>query len=57
MRISEIRLDAVETVSGSSAAGARAGLGDLGVWLAPRLTGLGHFTYDSGTDKAEGDHA
>ncbi|KNE82135.1 MULTISPECIES: UvrD-helicase domain-containing protein [Streptomyces] len=57
VKISEIRVDTVETVSGSSAAGARAGLGDLGVWLAPRLTGLGHFTYDSGTDKAEGDHA
>ncbi|MCC9741300.1 ATP-dependent helicase [Streptomyces sp. MNU89] len=57
LKITEIRVDAIETVSGSSAAGARAGLGDLGVWLAPRLTGLGHFTYDSGTDKAEGDHA
>ncbi|MGW6536444.1 UvrD-helicase domain-containing protein [Streptomyces sp. NPDC055051] len=38
-----IRVDALETVTGSVAAGANAGLGDRGVWIAPRLTGLGRF--------------
>lgn len=44
--IERIRIDAVETVAGSEAAGALAGLGEHGVWLAPRLVGLGRFTYD-----------
>ncbi|MFJ6565924.1 UvrD-helicase domain-containing protein [Streptomyces sp. NPDC091292] len=46
-RITGLRLDTVETVAGDPAAGVRAGLGDLGVWLAPRPTGLGRFHYDS----------
>ncbi|MDN3293718.1 ATP-dependent helicase [Streptomyces ficellus] len=49
-RITGLRLDTVETVAGEGAAGSRAGLGDLGVWLAPRPTGLGRFHYDF-TDK------
>lgn len=43
--ITGVRVDAIETVAGSEAAGARAGLGDLGVWAAPRLTGLSRFDY------------
>lgn len=38
-----LRIDTLETVSGSIAAGANAGLGDRGVWIVPRLTGIGRF--------------
>ncbi|MGH3902632.1 MAG: UvrD-helicase domain-containing protein [Pseudonocardiaceae bacterium] len=48
--IEGVRVDAVETVTGSEAAGAVAGLGGRGVWLAPRLVGLGRFTYDRQKD-------
>ncbi|WP_436760972.1 UvrD-helicase domain-containing protein [Streptosporangium sp. V21-05] len=51
--ITGIRIDAVETVAGSEAAGANAGLGPYGVWLAPRLFGLGHFIWDR-IDQEEG---
>lgn len=37
------RVDTMETVAGSPASGARAGLGDHGVWLVPRLSGLGRY--------------
>jgi hypothetical protein len=49
-RISELRIDTVETVAGEPAVGTHAGLNNLGVWLAPRPTGLGRFHYDT-TDK------
>ncbi|MFD4139564.1 UvrD-helicase domain-containing protein [Streptomyces sp. NPDC058572] len=49
-RISGLHIDTVETVAGEPAVGMQAGLGDLGVWLAPRPTGLGRFHYDT-TDK------
>ncbi|WP_406310031.1 UvrD-helicase domain-containing protein [Streptomyces sp. NBC_00623] len=38
-----IRVDTLETVTGSTAAGANAGLGDRGVWIAPRITGIGRY--------------
>jgi hypothetical protein len=38
-----LRVDTLETVTGSAAAGANAGLGDRGVWIAPRITGTGRF--------------
>ncbi|MFJ5076096.1 UvrD-helicase domain-containing protein [Streptomyces sp. NPDC088553] len=38
-----IRIDTLETVTGSGAAGANAGLGDRGVWIAPRITGMGRY--------------
>ncbi|MFD4542520.1 UvrD-helicase domain-containing protein [Streptomyces bauhiniae] len=38
-----MRIDTLETVTGSTAAGANAGLGDRGVWIAPRITGVGRF--------------
>ncbi|MFD0064882.1 UvrD-helicase domain-containing protein [Streptomyces sp. NPDC056637] len=41
--IRELRVDTLETVSGSAAAGANAGLGDRGVWIAPRITGIGRY--------------
>ncbi|MFI1724026.1 UvrD-helicase domain-containing protein [Streptomyces sp. NPDC020489] len=38
-----LRVDVLETVSGSTAAGVNAGLGDRGVWIVPRITGIGRF--------------
>ncbi|WP_226486952.1 UvrD-helicase domain-containing protein [Streptomyces parvulus] len=38
-----LRVDTLETVTGSVAAGANAGLGDRGVWAVPRITGIGMF--------------
>ncbi|WP_316743160.1 UvrD-helicase domain-containing protein [Streptomyces sp. MK7] len=38
-----LRIDTLETVTGSIAAGANVGLGDRGVWIAPRITGIGMF--------------
>jgi hypothetical protein len=38
-----IRVDTLETVTGSTAAGANAGLGERGVWIAPRITGIGRY--------------
>ncbi|GAA3914190.1 hypothetical protein GCM10022244_25060 [Streptomyces gulbargensis] len=38
-----IRVDTLETVTGSTAAGANAGLGERGTWIAPRITGIGRY--------------
>ncbi|MFJ8669065.1 UvrD-helicase domain-containing protein [Streptomyces sp. NPDC093600] len=38
-----LRVDTLETVAGSTAAGANAGLGGSGVWIAPRVTGIGRY--------------
>lgn len=48
--ISGVRVDAVETVAGSRSAGSMAGLGEHGVWLAPRLVGLSRFAFDRGEE-------
>jgi hypothetical protein len=55
--ITGVRIDAVETVAGSEAAGTLAGLGNHGVWLAPRLTGLSRFQYDKKDDGREASDA
>ncbi|WP_275291675.1 UvrD-helicase domain-containing protein [Amycolatopsis sp. La24] len=52
-RIIRLRIDAVETVVGSAAAAAGAGLGSHGVWLAPRVSGLGVFLYGGATGPEE----
>ncbi|WP_285701170.1 ATP-dependent helicase [Actinomadura sp. NBRC 104412] len=52
-RLTGVRIDAVETVAGSEAAGIQAGLGPHGVWLAPRVMGLSSFTYDRKTHGEE----
>jgi len=52
-RLSSVRIDAVETVAGSEAVGMRAGLGERGVWLAPRLVGLSRFIYDKSESQEE----
>ncbi|MGW0571204.1 UvrD-helicase domain-containing protein [Streptomyces tauricus] len=36
-------VDTLETVTGSAAAGANAGLGDRGAWIVPRITGIGRY--------------
>ncbi|MFF5155538.1 UvrD-helicase domain-containing protein [Streptomyces sp. NPDC000348] len=41
--IHDLRIDTLETVTGSTAAGANAGLGERGVWTTPRITGVGWF--------------
>jgi hypothetical protein len=45
-------IDAVEAVAGDPVIGARAGVGDHGVWLAPRLTGLARLDWnEDGADR------
>ncbi|WP_412515874.1 UvrD-helicase domain-containing protein [Actinomadura madurae] len=44
-RIKELRVDNVETVIGREAAGLNAGLGWSGIWLRPRIVGLGRFDW------------
>ncbi|MFH8737175.1 UvrD-helicase domain-containing protein [Streptomyces sp. NPDC017964] len=46
------RIDLVETVAGEDAAAVRAGLGPCGLWLAPRLIGIGRFHYDRKDENA-----
>ncbi|MFD5814606.1 UvrD-helicase domain-containing protein [Streptomyces sp. NPDC127038] len=41
--IHDLWIDTLETVTGSTAAGANAGLGDRGLWIAPRITGIGRY--------------
>jgi hypothetical protein len=38
-----LRVDTLESVAGSIAAGSNADLGDRGVWIAPRITGIGRY--------------
>ncbi|MFD8969571.1 UvrD-helicase domain-containing protein [Streptomyces sp. NPDC059568] len=49
--IAGFRVDCLESVAGSTASGARAGLGDHGVWILPRMSGLGR--YRRGAEQAE----
>jgi len=51
-RITGLRVDAMETVAGSRAVAERSGLGETGIWIAPRLVGLGKFEWNDTT--AEG---
>ncbi|WP_329338744.1 UvrD-helicase domain-containing protein [Streptomyces sp. NBC_00663] len=38
-----LRVDVLETASGSAASGVNAGLGDRGVWIVPRIGGIGKY--------------
>ncbi|KAF3465621.1 UvrD-helicase domain-containing protein [Streptomyces sp. Tu 3180] len=49
-----LRVDTLETVAGSTAAGANAGLGPHGVWLAPRITGIGRYRRGERVGEEEG---
>ncbi|WEH41647.1 UvrD-helicase domain-containing protein [Streptomyces sp. AM 2-1-1] len=46
-------VDCLESVAGSSASGARAGLGDQGMWTVPRLTGLGRYRWAPASTQEE----
>ncbi|MFD0373836.1 UvrD-helicase domain-containing protein [Streptomyces sp. NPDC127112] len=55
LRISGVRVDGVESVAGNPSVTERAGLGSHGVWLAPRLCGLGRFHwYDEEAPEFDG---
>ncbi|MCY1651736.1 UvrD-helicase domain-containing protein [Streptomyces sp. NPDC049952] len=43
VEITGFRVDCLESVAGSAAAGVRAGLGDHGIWAVPRMSGLGRY--------------
>ncbi|MFJ4323429.1 UvrD-helicase domain-containing protein [Streptomyces tricolor] len=49
-----LRVDTLETVAGSTAAGANAGLGGHGVWIAPRITGMGRHRRGERAGEADG---
>ncbi|WP_439661406.1 UvrD-helicase domain-containing protein [Lentzea sp. HUAS TT2] len=56
--VAGLRIDCVETVVGSPALTERRGLGDRGVWIAPRLFGLGRFDWTHAEQVPEGhDHS
>jgi superfamily I DNA/RNA helicase len=44
-------VELTETAAGGAASGRTAGLGEYGIWLAPRLGGLTRFNYDSSDDQ------
>lgn len=45
-RITSIRVEGMETVAGTAEASDAAGLGAAGLWLRPRLVGLGEFEWE-----------
>ncbi|GAA4205024.1 hypothetical protein GCM10022252_64920 [Streptosporangium oxazolinicum] len=47
LSINDLHVDCVEAVVGSDAAGQNSGLGWSGVWLRPRIAGLGSFEWPS----------
>lgn len=49
-----LRVDTLETVAGSTAAGANAGLGGNGVWIAPRITGIGRYRRGERAEEEQG---
>ncbi|MEV7770896.1 UvrD-helicase domain-containing protein [Kitasatospora sp. NPDC086791] len=51
--IAGLRIDCLESVAGSPAAGTNAGLGDHGVWIAPRISGIGRFRRAAGTEEEQ----
>jgi hypothetical protein len=56
--VTGLRVDCLETVVGSPAVTERHGLGDRGVWLAPRIFGLGRFDWTHAEQVPEGhDHS
>lgn len=53
--IEGFRVDCLESVAGSTASGARAGLGDHGIWMVPRLSGLGRHRWAGAYTHEESD--
>ncbi|MGA6167997.1 UvrD-helicase domain-containing protein [Amycolatopsis magusensis] len=52
--VTAVRVDGVEAVAGPLAAAEQAGLGDSGVWLVPRLCGLGRIRWSDDEELPEG---
>ncbi|WP_079148873.1 UvrD-helicase domain-containing protein [Streptomyces agglomeratus] len=52
VEVAGFRVDTLESVAGSKASSARAGLGDHGVWVVARMSGLGR--YRRGKNSQEG---
>jgi hypothetical protein len=44
-RVEDVWIDCVESVTGSQAAGRNHNMGEFGVWLRPRIVGLGRFVW------------
>lgn len=55
-RITGLLVDTLETVAGLAAITERLGMGDRGIWLAPRLYGLGRFDWTHAKSVPEGHH-
>ncbi|MFK0099301.1 UvrD-helicase domain-containing protein [Streptomyces sp. NPDC091040] len=53
--IEGFRVDCLESVAGSTASGARAGLGEHGIWMVPRLSGLGRHRWTDARTHEESD--
>ncbi|MEU3820569.1 UvrD-helicase domain-containing protein [Streptomyces sp. NPDC030392] len=53
-RVAGLRVDALETVAGHVSITERLGMGDRGVWLVPRLCGLGRFDWTHAKSVPEG---
>ncbi|WNI24588.1 UvrD-helicase domain-containing protein [Streptomyces sp. ITFR-16] len=53
--IEGFRVDCLESVAGSTASGARAGLGEHGMWMVPRMSGLGRYRWTAGNTQEESD--
>ncbi|MGD6745231.1 UvrD-helicase domain-containing protein [Streptomyces sp. BH106] len=53
LAVAGCRVDAVVTAAGTPAASNSAGLGLRGVWLAPRIIGLGHLEWPAYEESAE----
>ncbi|MER5770245.1 UvrD-helicase domain-containing protein [Streptomyces sp. NPDC001985] len=51
VEITGFRVDTLESVAGSTASSARAGLGDHGVWVVPRMSGLGRHVWGGSQSK------
>ncbi|MFD7863305.1 UvrD-helicase domain-containing protein [Streptomyces sp. NPDC059783] len=49
------RVDCLESVAGSTASGSRAGLGEHGVWMVPRMSGLGRHRWTDAHTHEEND--
>lgn len=54
-RITGLRVEGVESVAGDGAMAERAGMGAHGVWLAPRLCGLGRFVWHADQESRDGE--
>ncbi|MFH8792367.1 UvrD-helicase domain-containing protein [Streptomyces sp. NPDC017941] len=52
--IHSLRVDTLESVAGGTAAGTNAGLGDSGIWIAPRICGIGRYRRGERIEEEQG---